>query len=302
MVMQPKPDSAPNLHLLDGVTVIVVTFNSAHCIEALATALTGFAHVMVVDNASHDHTQQEVRKRMPDAHWIGNGQNIGFGAANNLALRQVKTPFAFLLNPDCEAQASDVTALLMEAHAHPGFAIIVPQLTQATGQPDINYRWPSTEWSSRGPQADGPSCGGFVCGAAMLFNMTTMRDVGFFDESFFLYYEDDDLCKRAFDQKKQMLVIPSVRLIHRSRGSVGGAHRWRSEYWRGYHHAQSKIRFSAKYRGVAQARALRQRVLVLAILAMPVRLLVPVPRHVGRLAGRIAGLLSARFMRQVFPA
>jgi N-acetylglucosaminyl-diphospho-decaprenol L-rhamnosyltransferase len=287
---------------LDQVTVIVVTFNSAHCIEALATALKGFAHVIFVDNASHDHTQQEVRQRMPGAQWIGNDQNLGFGAANNLALRQVKTPFAFLLNPDCEARANDVMLLLAAAQAHPGFAIIVPQLTQATGKLDINYRWPSTEWSSQGPQADGPCCVGFVCGAAMLFNMGTMRGVGFFDESFFLYYEDDDLCKRVFDQKKQMLVIPSVRLIHRSRGSVGGSRRWRSEYWRGYHHVQSKIRFSKKYEGVEQARILRRRVLALALLALPFRLLVPVPRHVGRLAGRIGGLLSSRFLRQVLSA
>lgn len=284
---------------LDSVTVIVVTFNSAHCIEALADALTGFAHVTVVDNASHDDTQRAVRQHMPRAQWIGNDRNLGFGAANNLALRQVTTPFAFLLNPDCEAQAGDVVQLLQATRANPGFAIIVPQLTHSAGRPDINYRWPSTQWPSRGPGADGPCCVGFVCGAAMLFNMAVMREVGLFDESFFLYYEDDDLCTRLFDQKMQMLLIPAVRVVHRSRGSVGGSHRWRSEYWRGYHHAQSKIRFAAKYKGVQEAKALRRRVLALALLAMPIRLLLPVPRHVGRLAGRIAGLLSWHFRRQV---
>lgn len=284
---------------LNQVTVVVVTFNSAHCLEVLGKALARFPHVMVVDNASHDQTREAVRLHMPHAQWIGNERNTGFGAANNLALRRVETPFAFLLNPDCEVIADDVMHLLEAAYANPGFAIIVPQLTQASGAYDVNYRWPSTEWTSRGPGAQGPCCVGFVCGAAMLFNMAVMRDVGLFDESFFLYYEDDDLCKRVFDKKKQMLVIPSVQVVHRSRGSVGGKHRWRSEYWRGYHHAQSKIRFAAKYEGVRHAQALRRRVLGLALLALPIRLLVPVPRHVGRLAGRISGLLSSRFVREV---
>jgi len=124
----------------------------------------------------------------------------------------------------------------------------------------------------------------------MLLNMEVMREVGFFDEGFFLYYEDDDLCKRVFDQKRQMLVVPSVRLIHRSRGSVGGKYRWRSEYLRGYHHAQSKIRFARKYQGTEQAEKLRMRTLQLALLAMPLRVLLPVPRHLARLVGRVVGL------------
>jgi N-acetylglucosaminyl-diphospho-decaprenol L-rhamnosyltransferase len=286
---------------LDAVTVVVVTFNSAHCVAALARSLASFAHVIVVDNASQDQTREAVSQGMPHARWIGNQRNMGFGAANNLALRQVRTRFAFLLNPDCEASPDDVAALLQAGRIYPGFAIIVPQLTQPSGRPDVNYRWPSTDRASRGPAADGPCCVGFVCGAAMLFNMEVMREVGFFDESFFLYYEDDDLCRRAVDCGRQLLVIPSVRVVHRSRGSVGGAQRWRSEYWRGYHHAQSKIRFAAKYQGVPRARQLRRRVLLLALLALPLRLLLPVPRHVGRLAGRIAGLLNGTFRRQVLP-
>jgi N-acetylglucosaminyl-diphospho-decaprenol L-rhamnosyltransferase len=275
---------------LDQVTVVVVTFNSAHCVAALAQALATIRNVIVVDNGSLDGTTDAVKRSIPQAQLIPNSRNLGFGAANNLALRRVETRFALLLNPDCETNANEIQRLLVAVKEDPGFAIAVPQLVSPSGQLEVNYRWPSTDWRSSGPPADGPCCVGFVCGAAMLFNMEVMSQVGFFDEEFFLYYEDDDLCKRVFDQKRQMLVIPSVRMTHRSRGSVGGKHRWRSEYLRGFHHAQSKIRFAKKYQGTEQAERLRTRTLLLAFLAMPLRVFLPVPRHLARLVGRVAGL------------
>lgn len=279
---------------LEDVTVIVVTFNSAHCLPALGQALAGFPRVILVDNASEDGTLDAARRHVPQAEVIENDRNRGFGAANNLGLARVVSRWALLLNPDCEIDASRALALLEVARDNPDAAMIAPQLLRRDGQPEVNYRWASTEWESRGPGADGPCCVGFACGAALLLNMDVMREVGFFDEGFFLYYEDDDLCVRAFRARHAIVIAPQVRLLHHSRGSVGGRSRWRPEYLRGYHHAQSKIRFAAKYRGAAEARRLRHRVLALALLALPLRLLVPAPRHLGRLVGRIAGLLQSR--------
>jgi N-acetylglucosaminyl-diphospho-decaprenol L-rhamnosyltransferase len=86
---------------LDQVTVIIVTYDSAHCIAALSEALASLPHVTVVDNASQDGTPAEVARLMPHANVIVNPVNLGFGAANNLGLDAVRTPYALLLNPDC---------------------------------------------------------------------------------------------------------------------------------------------------------------------------------------------------------
>ena len=275
---------------LSRVTVVIVTFNSAHCLPELGAGLAEFPQVIVVDNASDDGTPAAVRHNIPQAQIIANPHNLGFGAANNLALRAAVTPFCLLLNPDCEVRADKIRALLAVACDHPDAAMVVPQLLRASGEREINYRWPATQWRSRGPGADGPCCVGFACGAAWLLNMQVMQEVGFFDEGFFLYYEDDDLCQRIFARRKAILLVPDVQLVHASRGSVRGASPWRSEYLRGFHHARSKVRFTAKYETRAAAEKLRRRVLVLAVLAMPLRLLLPAPRQVARLAGRIAGL------------
>ncbi|WP_293778212.1 glycosyltransferase family 2 protein, partial [uncultured Oxalicibacterium sp.] len=224
---------------LDDITVIVVTFNSAHCIPALTPTLGVLPHVIFVDNASNDGTIEAVHSALPHADIIANKRNLGFGAANNRALEKTKTRFALLLNPDCLPEIDALHQLLAAAAEFPDAAIIAPHLIKRNGGIEVSYRWPHNRWLSCGPAAEGPCCVGFACGAVLLLNMQQMRDVGYFDEAFFLYYEDEDLCQRAFDARKQIVIAPSVGICHLSRGSVKGNTPLKAEFGRGYHHAQS---------------------------------------------------------------
>ncbi|TCS38391.1 GT2 family glycosyltransferase [Paucimonas lemoignei] len=277
---------------LADLTVIVVTYNSAHCIPALAETLSQLPHVTIVDNASNDDTADTAARAMPNALVLRNERNLGFGAANNQALHRVTTSHALLLNPDCLPLMELLQGLLAAAGEFPDAAIIAPHLIRRGGEIELSYRWPGKLWRSRGPGADGPCCVGFVCGAAMLFNMAVMREIGFFDEGFFLYYEDEDLCQRVFDSGKAIVVVPHVSVTHLSRSSVRGKSPLRAEFYRGYHHAQSKLIFTGKHVGPRQATALGRKTLLLALAALVPRLLVPSPRYVARLLGRIRGLLE----------
>jgi N-acetylglucosaminyl-diphospho-decaprenol L-rhamnosyltransferase len=277
---------------LNQVTVVTVTYNSAHCLPALGAALKAFSNVIVVDNGSDDGCAAKAMSFLPQAHVLALPDNLGFGAANNRALAQVKTPFALLLNPDCEITPQAVLQLLHTAAKWPDTAMVAPQLLQPSGQADVNYRWPHLLWNSRGPAiTEGPACVGFVCGAAMLLRMSAFEGQ-FFDEQFFLYYEDDDLCTRLFNQHQAMIVDPSATATHRSRGSVRGRSPLRSEYIRGYHHVQSKLIYARKYQSARQANAQRNKLLWQTTLALLIRLMVPSPRHIARMVGRMAGLFK----------
>ncbi|MEY5029843.1 MAG: hypothetical protein RLZ63_2158, partial [Pseudomonadota bacterium] len=134
---------------------------------------------------------------------------------------------------------------------------------------------------------------GFVCGAAMLLRMSAYQGQ-FFDEQFFLYYEDDDLCTRLFKQRQAMLIDPAATATHRSRGSVRGRSPLRSEYLRGYHHAQSKLIYARKYQSTAAACQQQRKLLWQTVLALVLRVLLPSPRHVARMFGRVSGLIHFR--------
>lgn len=246
--------------------------------------------VIFVDNASEDDTCKYIATELSNAKILTNKENKGFGAANNRALTQVTTNYALLLNPDCITSEDEIAKLLQGAEAHPDAAIIAPHLLGKDGSIEVSYRWPHTKWISRGPQAEGACCVGFACGAALLLNMQVMRDIGFFDERFFLYYEDEDLCQRVFNHKKQIILIPDAKVTHFSRGSVKGKNPLKSEFIRGYHHVQSKLIFEHKHVNADSAASLRWKTLFLSILTLLPRLLLPQPKYLARLLGRIAGL------------
>lgn len=282
--------SAATQSMLQDVTIVIVTFNSAHCLPKLGRLLASCPNIIVVDNGSDDGCVNVATQHLPRAKVIARPINLGFGAANNRALAQVKTPFALLLNPDCEISATAIQQLLITAKQWPQAAMVAPQLLKSGGEPDVNYRWPHLLWKSRGPAAtEGPACVGFVCGAAMLMRMSAFGGQ-FFDEQFFLYYEDDDLCTRLFNQRQAMVIDPTATAIHRSRDSVKGKHPLRSEYIRGYHHAQSKLTYTAKHAQVATAHRLRTRLIWQTLLALPLRVVLFSPKLIARMCGRCLGL------------
>lgn len=276
---------------LSSVTIIVVTYNSAHCLAALHPLLQQAPHVVVSDNASADDTVSHVKTLWPHATVLAHERNLGFGAANNRALAQVSTPFALLLNPDCELTPAQLTKLLAAADQFPEAAMLAPQLVDAQGELEVNYRWPSTLWTSKGPGATGPTCVGFLCGAAMLLRMSACQSTGFFDETFFLYYEDDDLCLRFFKAGLPMVLVTGVQALHRSRGSVKGPWPWRNEYGRGFHHAQSKLIFATKHDSPAAAERLRRQLIWQTALALPLRVVLFSPKLIARMWGRLMGVL-----------
>lgn len=284
--------NAVNQGLLNEVTVVIVTFNSAHCLPELGRHLSACPHIIVVDNGSDDGCTQLALTHLPQAQVLALPTNLGFGAANNRALAKVKTPFSLLLNPDCELSSAKLVQLLDAADQFPEAAMLAPQLLDTKGQPEVNYRWPSTCWGSKGPGATGPTSVGFVCGAAMLLRMSVCQPTGFFDETFFLYYEDDDLCLRFFKAGLSMVVVPSVQAVHRSRGSVKGRAPYNSEYLRGFHHAQSKLLFAAKHTSPHAALELRRHLVWQTAVVLPLRVLIFSPKLIARMWGRLRGALD----------
>jgi N-acetylglucosaminyl-diphospho-decaprenol L-rhamnosyltransferase len=291
------------------VTVVIVTYFSAACIKPMAEVLNSFKHVIFVDNASTDDTKECIRSLIAHATIISLSENIGFGAANNRGFQKCTTPYIAIVNPDIAFTSETLEKLLVTANTYPDAAFIAPQLIDKSGKLDISYRFPrylngQKLWKPQGPAAEALTCVGFASGAFLLARRQAVEALKGFDENFFLYYEDDDLCTRAFQAGMQIIVNPNAIVTHYSRGSVKTSSNLKAEYFRAKHHTYSKLLFEEKHnrRDFSKQRAVKLlKLWVFAILALPLRVVVPSKKYsayLGRVLGRISGLIELTFNRR----
>jgi N-acetylglucosaminyl-diphospho-decaprenol L-rhamnosyltransferase len=261
-----EPDSGMN-RAFEQVTVISVTYESVAVAASLAQTLQRFLNVIVIDNASRDGTAQALAAQLPHALVVGNQANIGFGPANNQAVAMVKTPYALLLNPDCDISQDALQSLLATAERYPSGAIVAPQGWYAKDLPQPSYR--HAFYETRAPQQyripDGTCSAKWLHGCCLLVRVDAFRQFGGFDERFFLYYEDDDLCLRALQAGYDCLLEPQAQILH-----IGGASStpsWRTEFRKHFYFFRSRHLIIGKYLGRVAARQYRVKTALAAPLA-----------------------------------
>ncbi len=183
------------------LSVIIVTYNSAGligpCLDSLLDAPGMELEAFVVDNASADGTAAAVRRRFPEVSLIQNPANRGFGAANNMALPQCGGRHILFLNPDTLVRPGALAAMSAFLDNHPQVGLAGPRLVYPDGRPQesVSHRYLGQKYAPeryrgfRGEIA-------WVMGACMIAPAGVVRHVGGFDERFFLYGEEEDLCLR----------------------------------------------------------------------------------------------------------
>jgi N-acetylglucosaminyl-diphospho-decaprenol L-rhamnosyltransferase len=258
------------------VSAIVVSYNTRddllRCLDALGAQPGVPLETIVVDNASTDGTVDAVRARFPDVHLMVNAANLGFSRANNLGLREARGEFVLVLNSDCEVRPGAVAALCAILEARPGVAIVGPRTVGTDGEPQVSFGpslTPLAEWRQgrlvRGVKAgkvdalrraralaDHEQEPDWVSASCFLARRAVLQAIGGFDESFFLYEEDVDLCVRARAAGGRILYTPEAEVVHHLGRSMERApERARLEYHR------SHLRFYAKHNSPAERVALR---------------------------------------------
>jgi GT2 family glycosyltransferase len=251
----------------DTVTVISVTYESAAIADALVNTLNRFRNVIVIDNASQDDTAKILSARLTHAQVIRNTGNVGFGPANNQALALVGTSYALLLNPDCDIDIVALEHLVQTAESYPSAAIVTPQSWQRNGMPQPSYRHAFFE--KRAAQAyripDGVCSAKWLHGCCMLVRVDALRRFGGFDERFFLYYEDDDLCLRALQAGYDCLLAPQAQVFHA--GGASSTPSWRTDFRKNFFFFRSRHLILRKYVGRSAARRYRAKTALAAPLA-----------------------------------
>lgn len=273
------------------VSVIIVTWNAASyiatCLESLMDDLKSIYHeIVLVDNASSDGTAELVQERFPRITLIKNSQNVGFARACNQALLAKPADYVLFLNPDTKVLPGAVGTLIEFMKNHPRTGAVGPTLlnpdgsSQLTGNAAPSLKnlfyeiffldrvFPKSRIFGRHKMSyldrtDSLEVD-WTMGACLMMRKSALDKVGAYDENFFLYFEETDLCLRLKKAGYQIYVAPQARVIHF--GGGGPAH-YTAKKIIEYHKSLSY--FSRKYFTPRQTAGLR----VLIFLRTVIRLL-----------------------------
>ena len=222
---------------LDDITFIIVTYQSEKIIKNCLDSLPIESKKIIIENSNNINLDKELRDKYDNIEVIFS-ENLGMGAGNNIGLKSCKTNYAYVLNPDTRFNKDTIPNLLETLNGISDFTLASP-LNDNKNFPNFKKKEKETSKNKNFISVDS------IDGFSMLFNLQKFKDKTYFDENFFLYLENDDLCLRV-KQKKEFIYIITNSLINH-KGSISSDDNL--ENLRNWHWMWSKFYYNKKHYG-----------------------------------------------------
>ena len=193
-------------YVFNDLTIIIVLFEEKK--ELLFSCLKNIKNfkIIIIDNAGNEKLKSQVEEEFNIHKYILNKKNIGFTKAANYVIKLCETDYILNINADCFIKENDILQLIKSHQNYKDCFIISP--TFYDEQSKLTYNADCFDEKNLPKETldlKGDVCVDKVLGSAILFKKKDIEKIGFLDENFFLYYEDDDLCRRI--KKINMSVI-----------------------------------------------------------------------------------------------
>ena len=232
------------------LSVVIVTFKSDQVIHDCIQSISDQIKIIIVDNSSDKKFKENIEKKYNNVECILSPSNLGMGSGNNLGLKQVKTDYAIILNPDVILKKNTIQEIINESINIESFAILAP-ISDDLKFP--NYKLNKKDFVDI--KENKPFKVKSVDGYAMVLNLKKINQLknfenyNYFDENFFMYLENDDFCKRLVDIKENIFVIPKSKIKHLGARAVNSKFAVEIELSRNWHWMWSKFYYNKKHYG-----------------------------------------------------
>ena len=218
---------------LKELTVVIVTFRSEAKILDCISSIGGLAEIIVVENSNNINFKKKLENEFSNLKCILTGENLGYAAANNIGLRSVKTKYALVLNPDTILDKNAIKRFLESAEKFKDFWLMGPASDQMVelefGENDL------IEVNN-------------LKGFAIFLNLSKFNNE-YFDERFFLYFEEIDLCKKVKNNNGKIYLDRKIKINHEGSQSVNNLNKFELEKNRNWHWMWSTFYYHKKYKG-----------------------------------------------------
>ena len=227
------------------LSVIIVSYKSDHVIENCINSIDSEIEIVVIDNSNNDKFKDKIETKYKNVKCILSKENLGMGGGNNLGIKNVSKDFALILNPDVTLENNSINEIMFASKEIDNFGIIAP-ISSKDEYPNYiikkdHYFDPNKPFKVKS-----------VDGYAMLLNLKKLKKIenfNFFDENFFLYLENEDLCKRLIEKNEDIYIVPKSKIHHLGGKAVDPKYKNEIEYLRNWHWMWSKFYFNKKHYG-----------------------------------------------------
>ena len=244
---------------IQDITIVITSFKSDEKINDCLNSINNECKVLLIENSNDIEFKNTIEKKFVNVECVLTGENLGYGKANNIGLKKVKTKYALILNPDTFLESSTLDEFLKISKSLGSFAIIGPYIQEQNHKKenrDENKLLVSENklHKEAKPLVDlNLRLVENVKGFAMFLNLSEFRDIGFFDEDFFIYFEEIDLCRRVIKLNKKIYLAPSIKINHTGGQSHNNAINNEMELSRNWHWMWSTFHYYKKYEGFLSA-------------------------------------------------
>ena len=183
------------------LTIVIVSYNSGDILHRCIKSIDKQYPIIIIENSLNTKLKLELQNIYPNVKCILPKENLGYGAGNNLGINLAKSKYVLILNPDTILYENTISNLLTQAESLKDFAMIGPRIVEK--ESEINEILKKDN-----------ELVNYIKGFAILFNKEKFDNVGFFDENFFLYFEEIDLCKRILKSGNKIYLIKHSLIKH----------------------------------------------------------------------------------------
>ena len=229
------------------LSIVIVTLKSEKVIHQCIKSLNQNIPIIVVEHSDNKKLKEDLEKKYNNLKCILAKSNLGMGSGNNIGLKAANTDYVLLLNPDVLLEDNTIEELFLASQNLANFSMLAPLEKNFN-----NYGFLNKKKSNKNLE-DAPFEVDFIDGFAMLINKKKFKEIDYFDENFFMYLENNDLCKRSRDKGDLIYVVPRSKINHLAAKAVDKKYEDEIEFSRNWHWIWSKFYFNKKHYGFFKA-------------------------------------------------
>ena len=233
------------------LSIVIVTYKSEAVVYDCINSIGNDIEIIVVENSNNIKFKENLEKKYSNVSCVLSLKNLGMGSGNNVGIKRAKNDFILILNPDVILENSTINELISASKNILSYAILAPISS------DIDYpNYITLNSKNKTVDIKEPQKVRSVDGFAMLLDKKKLDKLflkEYFDENFFMYLENDDLCKRIVDANEDIYIVSKSKIKHLGGKAVNVKYNNEVELSRNWHWIWSKFYYNEKHFGYLSA-------------------------------------------------